>query len=98
MNFDPKSRPRRQDWNGELVETGMFYLAKRSLLSMGMFQNERSDDFRFRMTKFRNRKKRFSFVDDFRCGFVEVHPDDELEIDSPVQLQFANVLLKLRGG
>ncbi|XP_055526395.1 N-acylneuraminate cytidylyltransferase A [Wyeomyia smithii] len=40
LNFDPERRPRRQDWTGELVETGMFYFARRSLLvSEGRFQN-----------------------------------------------------------
>jgi N-acylneuraminate/3-deoxy-D-glycero-D-galacto-nononate cytidylyltransferase len=41
LNFDPKHRPRRQDWNGELIESGMFYIAKRQLLESGVFQNER---------------------------------------------------------
>lgn len=27
-NYDPKTRPRRQDWNGELIENGAFYLSK----------------------------------------------------------------------
>ncbi|XP_053684724.1 N-acylneuraminate cytidylyltransferase [Sabethes cyaneus] len=41
LNFDPRSRPRRQDWDGELVEAGMFYFARRSLILMeGIFQNE----------------------------------------------------------
>lgn len=71
INFEPQRRPRRQDWNGELIENGMVYVAKRSLLLNGLFQNE-------------------------RCGYVEVDPDDELEIDSPEHLQLANVLLKLR--
>ncbi len=41
LNFNPQNRPRRQDWNGELTETGMVYVAKKSLLQRGMFQNER---------------------------------------------------------
>lgn len=41
LNFNPKSRPRRQDWNGELVETGMFYFAKRKLIEDGLLQNNR---------------------------------------------------------
>ncbi|CAD7081793.1 unnamed protein product [Hermetia illucens] len=41
VNFDPLDRPRRQDWHGELVETGMFYLTKRELLLDGTFQNDR---------------------------------------------------------
>ncbi|XP_062534855.1 N-acylneuraminate cytidylyltransferase-like [Armigeres subalbatus] len=40
LNFDPGRRPRRQDWNGELVETGMFYFAKRKLTLEGYFQND----------------------------------------------------------
>lgn len=39
LNFDPSRRPRRQDWDGELIETGMFYFAKRELLVAGVFQN-----------------------------------------------------------
>ncbi|XP_058060734.1 N-acylneuraminate cytidylyltransferase A [Anopheles bellator] len=42
LNFDPKARPRRQDWTGELVETGMFYFTNRRLvMEEGTFQNER---------------------------------------------------------
>jgi N-acylneuraminate/3-deoxy-D-glycero-D-galacto-nononate cytidylyltransferase len=41
LNFDPKNRPRRQDWSGELIESGMFYIAKRELLEAGVFQNDR---------------------------------------------------------
>lgn len=41
LNFNPKNRPRRQDWNGELVETGMFYFSKRKLVEDGYFQNDR---------------------------------------------------------
>uniref|UniRef100_A0A182W3I7 N-acylneuraminate cytidylyltransferase n=1 Tax=Anopheles minimus TaxID=112268 RepID=A0A182W3I7_9DIPT len=41
INFDPMARPRRQDWQGELVETGMFYFSDRRLImEMGSFQNE----------------------------------------------------------
>ncbi|XP_065079163.1 N-acylneuraminate cytidylyltransferase A [Ochlerotatus camptorhynchus] len=40
LNFDPGKRPRRQDWEGELVETGMFYFARKRLLLGGHFQNE----------------------------------------------------------
>ncbi|XP_059613060.1 N-acylneuraminate cytidylyltransferase [Phlebotomus argentipes] len=38
INFDPTKRPRRQDWDGELLETGMFYFATRNLLDRGVFQ------------------------------------------------------------
>lgn len=41
LNFDIKNRPRRQDWRGELLETGMFYFSKRSLLDQRLFQNEK---------------------------------------------------------
>lgn len=42
LNFNPNNRPRRQDWNGELLETGMFYFARRKLLmEEGAFQNEK---------------------------------------------------------
>uniref|UniRef100_A0A182RE15 N-acylneuraminate cytidylyltransferase n=1 Tax=Anopheles funestus TaxID=62324 RepID=A0A182RE15_ANOFN len=41
INFNPLARPRRQDWSGELVETGMFYFSDRQLImEFGSFQNE----------------------------------------------------------
>lgn len=42
INFDVKKRPRRQDWPGELIETGMFYFARRELIEReNVFQNDR---------------------------------------------------------
>jgi len=32
LNYDPSTRPRRQDFNGTLMENGAFYLTKRSIL------------------------------------------------------------------
>ncbi|RVE60691.1 hypothetical protein OJAV_G00183720 [Oryzias javanicus] len=32
LNLDPKNRPRRQDWDGELYENGCFYIATTSLI------------------------------------------------------------------
>lgn len=43
MNFDAKKRPRRQDWNGELIENGMFYFLSRRLVEKELFQNENCD-------------------------------------------------------
>lgn len=44
INFDPKMRPRRQDWSGELIETGMFYFMRRNLIEIhGVLQNDRSE-------------------------------------------------------
>ena len=31
-NYDPASRPRRQDWGGEMFENGAFYITRRSAL------------------------------------------------------------------
>mmetsp|Transcript_5456 Transcript_5456/g.12901 ORF Transcript_5456/g.12901 Transcript_5456/m.12901 type:complete len:230 (+) Transcript_5456:105-794(+) len=31
-NYDPLTRPRRQDWNGELIENGAFYFTDKALL------------------------------------------------------------------
>lgn len=31
-NFDVAKRPRRQDWDGEYVENGMFYFAHKNLI------------------------------------------------------------------
>ncbi|XP_002008241.3 N-acylneuraminate cytidylyltransferase A [Drosophila mojavensis] len=39
-NFNLKARPRRQDWKGDMVEAGMFYLSKRVLATKGLLQNE----------------------------------------------------------
>ncbi|CRK94158.1 CLUMA_CG007677, isoform A [Clunio marinus] len=41
INFEINKRPRRQDWSGELVEAGMFYMSSVGLLKRGLFQNER---------------------------------------------------------
>merc|ERR1712113_764368 len=30
-NYDPVKRPRRQDWDGELIENGAFYLTTKEL-------------------------------------------------------------------
>lgn len=32
LNYDPNQRPRRQDWNGVLVENGAFYITGKSIL------------------------------------------------------------------
>ncbi|XP_006814772.1 N-acylneuraminate cytidylyltransferase-like [Saccoglossus kowalevskii] len=37
-NLDPKNRPRRQDWDGELFENGQFYMFTRELLDQGLIQ------------------------------------------------------------
>jgi len=31
-NYDPVKRPRRQDWNGELIENGAFYLTRKAII------------------------------------------------------------------
>jgi len=31
-NYNPLKRPRRQDWNGELVENGAFYLTRKAVM------------------------------------------------------------------
>ncbi|KAM4676450.1 N-acylneuraminate cytidylyltransferase [Discoglossus pictus] len=38
-NFNPKFRPRRQDWRGELYENGSFYFSTRELLTRGELQS-----------------------------------------------------------
>ncbi|KAH8267775.1 hypothetical protein KR026_005698, partial [Drosophila bipectinata] len=40
-DFNLESRPRRQDWKGDIVETGMFYFSKRKLVDKGLLQNNR---------------------------------------------------------
>jgi len=42
LNFDPRYRPRRQDWQGEFVENGMFYFVRRSIVEKGALQGTRS--------------------------------------------------------
>lgn len=32
LNYDPTRRPRRQEWEGELIENGAFYITKRTAL------------------------------------------------------------------
>lgn len=32
LNYDPHKRPRRQDWDGTIMENGAFYFTKRSIL------------------------------------------------------------------
>ncbi|XP_029409166.1 N-acylneuraminate cytidylyltransferase [Bactrocera dorsalis] len=42
LNFNPTHRPRRQDWPGELIETGMFYFSTRHLVEIEQkFQNDK---------------------------------------------------------
>jgi N-acylneuraminate cytidylyltransferase len=41
LNFNPKRRPRRQDWDGELLENGMFYFATKNLINYGLLQGGR---------------------------------------------------------
>ena len=31
-NYEPLKRPRRQDWDGELIENGAFYLTRKAIL------------------------------------------------------------------
>ena len=33
MNYDPAKRPRRQDWDGELIENGAFYFTTKEVIS-----------------------------------------------------------------
>ncbi|XP_076581494.1 N-acylneuraminate cytidylyltransferase A [Chaetodon auriga] len=41
LNLDPKKRPRRQDWAGELCENGSFYFTKRDLImNKGVLQGD----------------------------------------------------------
>ncbi|KAH8286841.1 hypothetical protein KR018_001533, partial [Drosophila ironensis] len=39
--FNLEARPRRQDWKGDIVETGMFYFSNRQLVQSGLLQNNR---------------------------------------------------------
>ncbi|KPJ02604.1 N-acylneuraminate cytidylyltransferase [Papilio xuthus] len=40
-NFDSVRRPRRQDWHGELIETGAFYISRVELIQQGLLQNNK---------------------------------------------------------
>jgi len=43
LNFDPVHRPRRQDWAGEIVENGAFYMfLTKELLATGDYQSNRT--------------------------------------------------------
>ncbi|VVC99166.1 unnamed protein product [Leptidea sinapis] len=39
LNFNTSKRPRRQDWDGELVETGGFYIFRTNIVESGFIQN-----------------------------------------------------------
>ncbi|CAH2037977.1 unnamed protein product, partial [Iphiclides podalirius] len=39
INFNYKRRPRRQDWEGDLIETGAFYVSRVELIKQGLLQN-----------------------------------------------------------
>ncbi|XP_069185835.1 N-acylneuraminate cytidylyltransferase A [Procambarus clarkii] len=41
LNFNPKQRPRRQDWAGEMYENGMFYFCRTNLIREGRLQGGR---------------------------------------------------------
>ncbi|XP_034830743.2 N-acylneuraminate cytidylyltransferase A [Maniola hyperantus] len=41
VNFKYKNRPRRQDWFGELLETGAFYICRKELIKKGYLQNNK---------------------------------------------------------
>ncbi|XP_045030767.1 N-acylneuraminate cytidylyltransferase A isoform X3 [Daphnia magna] len=43
VNFDPHCRPKRQDWNGDLVENGAFYLSSVQLLRRGLIQGGKDE-------------------------------------------------------
>ena len=51
LNYDPRARPRRQDWHGAFVENGAFYVTDRSILArdncrlggrIGLYRMDRS--------------------------------------------------------
>jgi len=41
LNLDIENRPRRQDWPGELIESGSFYFSTRQLVMSGVLQGGR---------------------------------------------------------
>lgn len=41
LNFNPRQRPRSQDWDGELVESGHFYVSRASLIRDNLLQGKR---------------------------------------------------------
>ncbi|GFU88964.1 n-acylneuraminate cytidylyltransferase [Trichonephila clavipes] len=41
LNFNPRQRPRQQDWEGELVESGHFYVSRASLIRENLLQGKR---------------------------------------------------------
>lgn len=86
INFNVTSRPRRQDWDGELLEAGMFYFTKRFLLDKEQFQNEK---WVLKIYDFTNSMKIFS------CRIVKIPPRDSIEIDKPIDLHMARLIDKL---
>lgn len=93
VNFDSDRRPRRQDWPGELVETGMFYMAGRALLLSGHFQNDRYVEQLWYISDQVDMDSDPSPHPPIcSCRFVEVDAADALEIDTPDDLQLARLL------
>ncbi|KAI8482561.1 hypothetical protein Bbelb_397090 [Branchiostoma belcheri] len=41
LNLNPAKRPRRQDWDGELIENGSFYFSTKDLVQKGLLQGGR---------------------------------------------------------
>ena len=75
---------------GEIVENGMFYFARRQLLEEGLFQvgNKRKHC----------KKSSFKQCQGGHCGYVEVPAEYSVEIDTPFDLAFAEQVAGPRFG
>lgn len=94
VNFNPKNRPRRQDWPGEIIETGMFYFARRKLIEIdGILQNEWFEIGKMTFFSRKSDRNYLFLFSTFRCEFVEIDDQHVLEIDHPHQLTLANILV-----
>ena len=70
LNYNPKIRPRRQDFSGQIVENGAFYISTRKQI------------------------EKTSCRIGGKVGFYEMTDTESIEIDNPLDFEFAATYLK----
>lgn len=93
LNFDLHKRPRRQDWNGELIENGMFYLTQSYMIQNGYIQNYKWVSLKWILFYFLILTTCLPPPLPRRCGVVTIEPEDSHEIDTPFDLKLAEFML-----
>lgn len=90
-NFDVSKRPRRQDWNGEYIENGMFYFADKKLIVNNKLQGGK-----YVILLYTNINIYLYYYDFmFRLGVVVIPMNRSIEIDTLFDLQAARLLAPL---